>query len=742
MRKKTQNRLGFGVISVIVTLFVILGIVVYYTSLLTNLQESSCKTIEEVLLQERRFFKKTMELDIAALKGFAALLAITDDEKSVVESLDTITKNTDFEFITLAAPNGSTINNEGVKSNIGDRDYFRNALMGATVVSEPTRSKLRDVNIIAIATPIIKGDDIIGVLVGTFGVEKLNNMFSTTFDGLGYTYIATNSGEIIAKTNSAYAMKETGNLFNTFKDLDFYKNDTYQLMKKNLLLGIGGHSQYIINGQDRLMHYGKLDINDWNIFVALNPDGINSIADRVLQNTIILTSSLIIIFAVLLIGNIFLQRRFTQKLESMAFVDPVTGCRSFGKFKLDVIDLINNNRDMQYIMVKLDITDFRLFNEIHSLSTGNKLLQALSDSISSSIDNELDAYCRIYADEFALFISCSTEYDYFRKKKLFDDELALRCREFSDAKLVLPKGRYTLQADDTEFEKIYENVNFAHRAAKNGDIKEVYFDGKVKELAVREHEIEYRMEAALAAGEFHMFLQPKYRLKDEKMVGAEALIRWIEASGGMVYPNEFIPLFERNGFIAKIDFFMFEEACKTIKCWIDSGISPIAISVNFSRRHLNNEHFVSHLVKIAVKYHIPHSLLEIELTETAMLENITVLEDVLDQLHDAGFTLSMDDFGTGYSSLGLLKNIPVDVIKIDKAFFDATRDLNRTKTVITSVMEMARKLKISTVAEGVETQENIDLLREAGCEIVQGYYYAKPMPLDQLEAKLIRENFR
>lgn len=738
MRNKNQNVLRLMVISVVATISLLIGLVVYYDSLTTNLQDTTCKTLNEVMQQEKNSFEKMMNADKAALKGFAELIPLSaDNSSSLLLALETITQSTDFEYVTFAATDGVSINNKGETADVSDRDYFKAALSGETVISEPVRSKLRDINIIVAATPVTRNGKAAGVLFGSFAVNKLNASFMSSFGGYGYTFIATNTGELIAKSDNENAMTTAGNLFDFYKTTEFYKNDSYETMCQNLVDGKGGHSQYRLNDQRRLMHYDKLPINGWNIFSVVSPTAVETTANQILRNAIVLTGALVAIFFALLFYNLISQKRFTRELTKMAYTDDITGFRSFGKFKIDAAELIKKNPDITYMLIKTDIENFKIINEIYTMETGDRVLRAIAETLNLTLDSELDAFGRIHADEFVLLVNCPADEGYLQKRQKFDELFSARCKNLLDFKLVLPQGRYLLQKGETDFAQIFEKVNFAHRLAKSSDSKELDFDGKVKERALREKEIERKMENALQMGEFQLYLQPKYRLKDEKIIGAEALVRWIPDGEAMIYPSEFIPLFEQNGFITQIDKYIFEKACKTLRRWIDEGIEPLAISVNFSRQHLNSPTFVDELCQIADRYQISHRLLEVELTETTMLESLDILEEVLNKLHQAGFTLSMDDFGTGYSSLGLLKDICVDVIKIDKGFFDYTRDLERAKTVISSVMEMARKLDIRTVAEGVETQAHINLLGELGCETVQGYYFAKPMPVEQLETKLL-----
>lgn len=742
IEQNKQKTLQFAIISIVLILTLLIGIVVYYNSLVENLQESTCKTLDEVMQQEKHNFSKSLNADKAALIGYSEVLSITDmNEDNLIVALSSIVSSTDFEYVFFADLNGNAINNLGEQIDCSDRDYFHTAIAGETVISEPVKSKIRDAYVIAVATPFMHNGQIEGALIGTFNTEKLNNLFTPSFDGYGYSYIATNTGELIARTESTYVQAKTGNLFSLYKTADFFKHDSYETMLYNLTNNKGGHTQYKVGSEERLMHYDKLAINGWNIFVVVSPAGVSETVNKIIKNAVLLTTGLVGTFILLLGYNLFSKKQFTEELDKMAYVDDVTGCSSFGKFKLDAGALIKNRKDINYILIKQDIDKFRLINEIYTLAVGDRILKAAADALDTALDNELDAFARIHADEFILLIGFRSDDGFLEKKERFEHTFESACIKLLDSKISLSRGRYLLQDEDVDFGIAYEKANFAHRMAKESGVIELDYDGKVKDRAIFEKDIERRMEDALEREEYKLFLQPKYHLYNEKIAGAEALVRWSAEDKSLIYPNDFIPVFERNGFIIRLDMYMFKKTCQKLREWIDAGITPISISVNFSRRHLSNPTFIDELSTIADQYEIPHNLLEIELTETAMLENLSVLEEVLKRIHLAGFTLSMDDFGTGYSSLSLLKNICVDVIKIDKSFFDESKDLNRAKTIISSVMDMAVKLNIHTVAEGVETKIHIDLLRELGCEIVQGYYYDAPMPAAQLEIKLLRSSF-
>ena len=237
-----------------------------------------------------------------------------------------------------------------------------------------------------------------------------------------------------------------------------------------------------------------------------------------------------------------------------------------------------------------------------------------------------------------------------------------------------------------------------------------------------------------------VFLQPKYRLPEERIGGAEALVRWKSVTEGMIYPDEFIPLFEKNGFIIQLDLFVFETVCRTLRRWIDQGMAQVRISVNCSRLHFRDNNFLFEYIRIADKYNMDRSLIEIEVTESMVLENSSRLIHIIRNIKAAGFECSMDDFGSGYSSLNLIQTIPVDVLKLDKIFFHGEGvDLSRTEAVVTNIISMAKALSMETVAEGVEEREQVDMLKRAGCDYIQGYVFARPMDIPAFE-KLVTDS--
>lgn len=282
-----------------------------------------------------------------------------------------------------------------------------------------------------------------------------------------------------------------------------------------------------------------------------------------------------------------------------------------------------------------------------------------------------------------------------------------------------------------------DRAAMARKAAKNNILTNIlFYKEQFKESLYNRKFIEENMQSAIAEKQFLMYLQPKYSIARNEIIGAEALIRWRHPQRGMIYPNQFIPIIEENGFIKKADYYIWAEACRFIKKCENAGITSCPVSVNVSRVHLQDNECMQVLSNLIKYYNIPRKLLELEITETANDQQVSMKAQ---QLKEEGFTLLMDDFGSGYSSLSILLETPFDVIKLDKKFMENMMVSGKGRLILEQVVSMANKLNLGLLAEGVETREQIDLLQKIGCDQVQGYYYAKPMPEDDFFALLTKQ---
>ncbi len=438
---------------------------------------------------------------------------------------------------------------------------------------------------------------------------------------------------------------------------------------------------------------------------------------------------------------VVLQIRNTRKIWSHVYVDPVTKGSSFYKFREDLEEILKNTK-CYYHIFQLDINKFKLINELYGVEEGNLVLKSVNDTFSSFLcdekhEKDKGLVARKDRDTFIILM----KYEDTNKEtkngiiqeyaKIFRDKLQTSCSH----KLHFSVGRYLIDPDEKDIQSILEKVNYAHGIARSKGSLDIIndYDASLKIRALRQREIETKMHIAIQDSEFQVVLQPKYELKGESICGAEALVRWPNFKPNTpLYPDEFIPLFEQNGFIIDLDYYMFTQVCILLNKWSLEGVPLIPISVNFSRLHIKNANFVNELCAIAEDYSVPKEFLEIELTETSLLEAADdTLQNMAKQLRDAGFAFVMDDFGSGYSSLGLLKDIDVDIIKLDKSFFTDNKSKEKAHIVLENILQMIKSLGMETVAEGVETKDDVEYLRSIGCNIVQGYYYSRPLVIEE-----------
>ena len=315
--------------------------------------------------------------------------------------------------------------------------------------------------------------------------------------------------------------------------------------------------------------------------------------------------------------------------------------------------------------------------------------------------------------------------------KIFHDASNLKLQDLN-LHLNLSIGVYQIKKEDSEINKILDKAFMARAKIKGLYDNNFYiFDEVIENQLLEEQKIESSMEEALENREFKVVYQPKTITKTEKVTGAEALVRW-NKNGEMISPGKFIPLFEKNKFIIKLDLYIFEQVCQDMNCWREKyGFMPI-IGVNFSKTHFIDENFIKDYVEITDKYRIPRNKIDLEITESAAIdENIDTIK-ILNKIKEQGFTISIDDFGTGYSSLSMIQSMPIDIIKIDKVFVDKA-DLQSQNNIINYIMVIAKHLGVKTIVEGVETKEQVEFIRKLGCDVIQGYYYSKPISREEFE---------
>ena len=392
------------------------------------------------------------------------------------------------------------------------------------------------------------------------------------------------------------------------------------------------------------------------------------------------------------------------------------------RFRRNVNDLLFSS-SKQIGFIQFDIRKFKIINDLYGEKFGDKVLDFIMNQLKEYCNKE-QYFINLRSDVFMIV----TEYE--KEEELIDfiHQLDARIKNFKNVKLQIVYGVYTVEDREMELRQMEDRSAMARKAAKDNILTNIlFYNEQFKDSLYNRKFIEENMQAAISERQFVMYLQPKYSIIKNEIIGAEALVRWNHPERGMIFPDQFIPIIEENGFIKKVDYYIWEEACRFIRRCEEAGISSCPVSVNVSRVHLRDNECIQVLSDMIEGCKITKKLLELEITETANDQQIS--KKAL-QLKEEGFTLLMDDFGSGYSSLNILLETPFDMIKLDKKFMENMIVSGKGRLILEQVVLMADKLELGLLAEGVETQEQIEMLQNIGCDQVQGYYYARPMPAD------------
>lgn len=410
-------------------------------------------------------------------------------------------------------------------------------------------------------------------------------------------------------------------------------------------------------------------------------------------------------------------------------VDKLTGLPNRIQF-YDQTQAVIQDLYKNFAIVLLDIERFKNINDIYGIAKGDEVLRYIA-RVLQDVYGDQNNYARLHSDMFVFYINYEKKGEIIKEIEKIRKKISNNPFGFD---LVTKFGIYLVDDRSIPVNLMCDRAMMAERTVKGNIMKFcAFYDEHYREEMLRAGEIEQDMERALVEHQYQMYLQPKYRLSDNSLCGAEVLCRWKHPRKGLIPPNDFIPLFEKNGFILKLDEYMWEEACKNIRRWLDEGHEVVPISVNISRYHIQHNNLEDAMRHLLTKYNLTPDHLNLEITESLFLDNPEELNRVLVRLQNMGFKLEVDDFGSGFSSLNLIRNISVDTIKIDKEFLDSEIASEKGKIVVNHTIGMAKDLNLQVIAEGVETKAHVDFLKESHCDIAQGYFFAKPMPVEEFE---------
>ncbi|WP_042349423.1 bifunctional diguanylate cyclase/phosphodiesterase [Bacillus massiliigorillae] len=737
------NRRNLVIIFAVLSILLVVCITYYLFTkdLKEKFSEETSTYLGEIANQSVVALQNQINGEIRTMKDISSFIGKNEtiNRAEIMPILTKISENNHFKRMGIILPNGKAYTTDQHEINLADRAYFKNALNGQASISDTIVDKIDGKKVHVYSAPIYHEDKIIGVVFAAHKVDIYQKILSiSTFNNEGHSFIAKSNGDLLIKSTHPNRNIHLNNLaeLTDIEGLDTVNKEASAqdsihnmgLMKKGTVKIISdkNNSEYV--------NYTPLNINDWYLISFVPVKTISEKTTYITQNLLFIYSIIIGVYSSLLIYVIFTQKKNKKELSTLAYVDTLTGARNINKFYMDAQKLLCENKHLNYSIMQFDIDKFKFINDMYGFEKGNTILKYIASTLEENLTSK-EIYARIQPDHFVVLLTYEDEDHLLDKiKEIYGKICRIDEGNQNPFNLIFSCGIYVVDDRSLEISAMIDRANIARKTIKgHHQSSYAFYDNKIREKYVEEKEIENIMYAALHNKEFVIYLQPKYELKENTIIGAEALVRWQHPEKGLIPPIKFIPLFERNGFIVDLDYYVFEETCRTIRRWLDEGITPVPVSVNMSRLHLLESNFVKVLHDITRKYQVPASLIEIELTENIFFDNPDTILTIMQELQKFGFLISLDDFGTGYSSLNLLKDVPVDVLKLDRVFFTQSNEIERGEKVVSGVVTMAKDLAIKIVSEGVETEEQVSFLKQIGCDMAQGFYFAKPMPIKEFE---------
>ncbi|HBF4428241.1 TPA: EAL domain-containing protein [Clostridioides difficile] len=733
---KKREKVFDGLVFKHILILLILLVLIDLTSTIIYASNSMEITSRNMIEASKRELENYLEVNISLLKALSQDDRFSNGETSLIEKGKLLRPyqkeyNLFMIGITDTKGNASSTYRENVNS-IKDKPSFEKAIKTKqVVVSDIEVSNVTGDKVFIIYVPIVKNNEMIGTIFASFYFQDVNNLISrSNFDDSIKFLMIDKDYTIISHPNKKYVNDKS-------KMLDLEGN-IIGTTKSEILKNINKKCQGDFLSWDNWRLYNVKYTNvKWTNWTLVSKCNIFKNFKNLIVNFMIKLYFYIVIFMILWkLSN----AKLIEQLKKLAYYDSLSGIKNKEKFRKDSMYILKNYYQDNFYLVQLDVNKFKYINEMFGYAEGNKILIHISQVLNNNT-NKYEICARMDNDHFILLIACNTEDELLNRLSKINKEICnLNTTNSSKYKIVMSSGIYKITKKD-DIKKIDLLIDRANIAAKSK--KEKYehsysfFNEDTRNRLYKEKRLEDNMNKALEKGEFIVYYQPKYSLDDvNEIEGAEALIRWNSPEFGFISPIDFVPLFEKNGFIVNIDMFVFEEVCKTLNKWINKGYTPVPISVNMSRVHLYRDNFIENITDLISKYNISPEFIELELTESVVFDNLNILIDIMKKIKEIGFLISMDDFGSGYSSLNLLKDLSFDILKLDRGFLIETTDTKRGKIIISKIVEMAKAIDIKVICEGVETYEQVEFLKEIGCDKVQGYLFAKPMVLDEFEKHL------
>ncbi|HFQ6548936.1 TPA: EAL domain-containing protein [Clostridioides difficile] len=666
--------------------------------------------IKEVAVQGSQLAQRQIEKDLDVLNIFSNYYASNPDipnEEKMKNLLDEM-ENQKFYTMAIVDINGNAENTKGDKFSVKDREFFKNSIKGKKYVSSPYVDEVnKSIKKIAISVPLLNNDKVVGVLYCTYNINTLMKLINISFyENNSISYVVKNNGTIILHPQGDSLSK---NIYKLLKQ----DNDIQEVnrLKKELQENKTGATVLNMLEERRYLGYATMDngnsennyIKDWNLIFSIPETVVFSNSKQIINRAVYAVLSIVLIFIAIIFYIIYIKKSNEKEILSLAYEDKVTYIGNQNKFYRECSKYLLDKPSLNYIIVYFDINNFKMINDTFGYEFGDNLLITIAKALKEEL-TEGEVYARLSSDYFAIFCDYKNG-----RNKIIRKLDNIRSNIESNLSIVfeisLCVGIYFVEEGEVDIQKAVNKANMARSVAKGKNINYAIYNEDVRNKLSEESMILDDIKIALVKNQFEVYYQPKFSLVTGEMIGSEALIRWNHPEHGFISPAVFIPIAEKSKLILKIGRFVFERVCNDLYEWKKQGKKIVPVSVNLSRVELYQPDIVKFINKTIKMYNLSSDFIEIEITETVAINELNILKNVLNELRTYGFSISMDDFGTGYSSISCLRDMPIDILKLDKSFLGGIEHDERSRNIAKSIVSLAKSLDLVVIIEGVESKE-------------------------------------
>lgn len=749
--KKISSKLRHGIFLILCFSIILLILTIV---ILSSSRRSTQTVIRQEMVQEANGYRDQILHQLRdthqTLQTLAALLVAGNmtDPVSAAEGLSMAVSKNDFVSILFAVPDHSSVLvTTGQETRMYDdyhtlsqpvSDAVDASMAGREAVSRLFYSDLAERRVFVCSVPVYQGETLVGVLAASSHVDIFEQILEdqTGSSKTGSVYLIGSEGDFLVHFPDNITEDSISNIF----DVPFFDQANREQMQTALSDGESAFSSFDYQGNPRYYYMTPIGVNGWYLFYTNAPSDL-----LIQQNVNTMTfafAGIILLVMIFLIYSLRLIQKSNRNLNYVANHDSLTGAMNIACFEHRLSDILPEDKNC--CVVAINIHQFKFINEIFGRQYGDDLLRAIKEILDNSMA-EGEFFCRYNADSFYLYLNGSDRSQISQRiRHIFEQISHWSWQNQKTYQILMYAGAVKIdrfsEYHNQDAQAILIHLLFALDKAREMPAGTIWFyDTELHDVEKLENYIRSHMHQALEQGEFQLYLQPKIRLSDHTLGGAEALVRWRTGEGSTISPNHFIPMFEQNGFCVQLDLYMLEQVCKKIRSWMDQGLTPLPISVNQSKLLFYEADYTRRLSDLKKNYQIPDGLITLEILEGLAMKNTDIINRKIRYLQDLGFQVSMDDFGSGYSSFHTLGSLQIDELKIDRSFLLELTDKNaspsRIYVILQHIITLAGDLHIRTVAEGVETKDDEALIRSLGCDYGQGYLYSKPVPVEEFEEK-------